>query len=171
MKKIILSFTVIFILFSVSCKKTEDGNSSMPQQGNVLQGKASQASVPQGDAFTKTEIDNRINGFMDAQKDFHWQWVDIKTLWSAIQNSDHVVAIGYKPAGFGDVNSVIDRINIKDAAWKAVHDAIISSVVEQLNKTSAAPVSLRDIIIEDDDVLPIITFKVTDKSVITYLYN
>jgi serine protease len=171
MKRILISLTVVFIAFSISCKKTEDENPAFSQPSNVLQKKQNQIAIPQGDPLPPSEIDKRITSFMDAKKDFHWQWVDISTLWSAIHHSDQTVAVGYKPKGFENISSVIDRINVKDAAWKAVHDAIIDGVVEQLSKNRNASVRLRDIIIEDDNVLPIITFRIADPAVITWLYN
>jgi serine protease len=172
MKKVLLTTTIICILFSISCKKTETDYPEMQQDGgNVLGQKQNPSGAPQGDPLTPAEIDKQINEFMDAKKDFHWQWVNITTIWSAIQHSDHSIAVGYKPLGYGDISSFIDKINLKDAEWKSVHNAIINHVMAELNKNSNTPVSLRDIIIEDDEVLPIITFRLTDRNIITWLYN
>jgi serine protease len=171
MKKILTSIIVIGLLFSTSCKKTEEENSVAEINGNTLQQKSNPVAVPTGSPYTYGEIDQRINSFMETKKDFRWQWVDIKTLWSAVVNSDNTVAVGYKPTGYGNINSFIDRINLKENSWKAVHDALISEVVKQLEKNSGAPVRLKDILVEDDDVLPVITFRFTDPAVITWLYN
>jgi serine protease len=171
MKKILTSFIVVGLLFVASCKKTEEENPVTQDTGNVLKENPKRVATPTGKPYSYDEIDQRITSFMESKKDFHWQWVDIKTLWSAVVNSDHTVAVGYKPAGYGDINSIIDRINLKEDSWKAVHDAIINGVVNQLEKTSNAPVRLKDIIVEDDPDLPIITLRLTDPEIITWLYN
>jgi serine protease len=172
MKKALLTTTIICILFSISCKKTEtDYPEAQQNGGDVLSQKPGPSGVPQGEPMTAAEIDKQINRFMDSKKDFRWQWVNLPTVWSAIVQSDHSVAVGYKPSGYGDISPVIHSINLKDAEWKSVHDAIIDHVVTELNRNSNTRVSLRDIIIEDDETLPIITFRLTDRNIITWLYN
>ena len=52
-----------------------------------------------------------------------------------------------------------------------MHDALIGLIRKNLNTGAKDPVTLRDILVEDDATLPIITVRLTDKTTITALYN
>jgi serine protease len=161
---------MLVVVFLSSCQKKDMGCQD-DFQGPVLLDKENPAPVPEGNCLSQTAIDKTITGFMDNRQDFSWEWVDVRTLWSAAQYYDHSVAVGYKPSGMDDIHPIIHRINVREGRWKAVHDAIIRVVIEEINKTATEPVTASDIIIEDDPVLPIITFRLTDRNAITRLYN
>ena len=108
---------------------------------------------------------------LEARNDFHWEWVDLRTLWSATLYNDHSVSIGYRPTGAGDISDVIHDIDIHKTEWRAVHDALIDLVLNEVNAKSRDRITLRDILVEDDPVLPVITLRLTDKEVITKLVN
>ena len=171
MKKIIATFTVIIILSSVSCRREELPTPAGDSSGEILKEKQNPVPVPRGAPLSQQKIDNQIIEMMDSEKDFRWERVDLKTLWSAVQYNDNSLAVGYKPTGYGDVSSIIHQIDVKSGAWKAVHDALINLVITELNKDSRELITASDIIIEDDADLPIITFKLTNRYVITRLYN
>lgn len=98
--------------------------------------------------------------------------MDLRTVWSALQYNDHSLAIGYQPANALQVEDVLHSIDIHSASWKAVHDALLDRVLAKLNEgRKDSPISLDDILVEDDPVLPIITLRITDKDVLTMLAN
>ena len=97
--------------------------------------------------------------------------MDLKTIWSSLQYNDHTLAIGYKTASAGDINSIIHKINVKSGEYKAVHDALVDLILRQLNKSSKTQIKLSDILVEDDQVMPILTIRITDKEVLTQLSN
>lgn len=169
MKKILSVFIAIVIISIVSCQRNEK-ETAEPQDG-ILKEKRNPEAVPQGAPLPQSEIDKIINNMMDTKKDFRWEWVDLKTLWSATHYGDQSVALGYKPLGYDDISPMINKINVKQGKWKQVHDAIINLVLEEYNKHSAQPVKIEDIMVEDDAVLPIITLRITDRNVITKLFN
>ncbi len=160
MKKNLLTLATLFLLFASSCKRNDD-EVVLPDNGNLVE-KQHPAPVPQGSPYTASVIDQSINTIMESKKDFHWEWVDLKTLWSAVVNSDHTVAVGYKLKNSGSIDHTIDKINLKEKSWKAVHDALIELVVAEINKHTTQPVTAKEIIVEDDAIMPIITFKITD---------
>lgn len=165
--------TALLVLTSMltvlGCKR-EELSPDLPPQGPVLQEKATLTPVPQGEPLDQAALDRAVVGMLEQRNDFRWEWVDLHTLWSALQYNDHSLAIGYRPTGFGNVDDDIHRIDLRNGAWKEVHDALISQVLELLNRNGQR-VELRDILVEDDPVLPIITLRVTDKEVLTALYN
>ncbi|MDQ3051226.1 MAG: S8/S53 family peptidase [Bacteroidota bacterium] len=167
--KLTLLFTV-FLIAVVSCTKPDD-DYMCDEQSVVLKEKANPAPLPSGPPLTRTQLDQTVIGLLESRNDFQWEWVDLKTLWSAVQYGDKSLAIGYKPATEGDISQKLHKINIKSDAYKRVHDALIEMILDELNKNSGKPVALQDILVEDDPVLPIITLRLTDKNVITRLYN
>ena len=58
---------------------------------------------------------------------------------------------------------------MKSGEYKAVHDALVDLILRQLNKSSKTQIKLSDILVEDDQVMPILTIRITDKEVLTQL--
>ncbi len=156
------------ILFA-GCKR-EELSPENAQQGPLLVEKTNPVSVPAGDPLDQATLDRTVIGLLEQRNDFRWEWVDLHTLWSALQYNDHSLAIGYRPTGATNVDDAMHRVNVRSGAWKDVHDALIQRVLELLNRAGQR-VELRDILVEDDPVLPIITLRITDKEVLTALYN
>ena len=166
----ILAASALVILSS--CYKNEDINSNSSNiLEDVLKPKAIQTPTPEGNAFSQSKTDDIILQTLSERKDFRWEWMDLKTLWSAAQYGDQSVAIGYKPANVKDVSSVIHSIDIQSKPWKSVHDALLQMIISEINKTALSPIKIEDILIEDDQTLPIITIRLTDKNTFTALYN
>jgi serine protease len=168
MKKIILLISLLLLVI-ISCQRNELIK-PVSTSSAVLKQKKNLVEVPEGDAFSKKEVDNTVIKYLNDKNDFDWSWVDIKTLWSAAQEGDHALAIGYKPFQINTIDDIIHTIDIKSGVWKDVHDAIIELVISELKKNGQM-VEAKDIIIEDDKILPIITFNLTDRNVITALSN
>lgn len=169
MKKtqIYLAVAVLFLLSA--CSKQEEMDSNC--QGPVLQEKSVLQQVPSGNPYDKLKLDQVVISTLEARNDFQWEWVDMKTLWSALQHSDHTLAIGYKPAAEGDISANLHKLNIRSGSYKQVHDALKEMILAELNKNAAQPVSWQDILVEDDPVLPILTVRLTDKELLTKLAN
>ena len=169
MKKQLFSIaTVLTVLFS-ACNKHEETNHV--QQEVVLVEKANPEAVPQGNSLDKLKLDQIIISKLESNNEFHWENVDMKTLWSAIVESDQIVAIGYQPADAGDISSKIHTVNVQAGAYKKVHDELKKFILEELNETASASVQWNDILIEDDPILPILTLRLTDKTILTKLRN
>jgi serine protease len=167
------SLFIVVCLLTFACNRLEDQNPfGIVSTGPVLVEKANPTPAPEGDPIPENELAKTVKNMLIQQGDFRWDRQDLKTLWSAVQYSDqHAVSVGYKPANVGDISETIANIDIQSPEWKAVHDAIIALVVDELNKRSASEITLKDILIEDDTTLPLIVFKLTEKDVITKLYN
>lgn len=160
------------LLAIAGCKRepvSPDDGASGPT--DVLQDKTTVVDVPQGEPLSRADLDRVVIGKLEEKNDFHWEWVDLRTLWSATLYNDHSVAIGYKPAELGDVSDILAQVNVRSGKWRAVHDALITLILDGLNSDGHARVELKDILVEDDPVLPILTVHLTDKTVLTRLYN
>ena len=165
----LLLITLVALLAACRREPAEGPQGEIP--GDVLRYKEIQQPVPQGDPLSQEELDRTIISMLEARNDFQWNMVDLRVLWSATLYNDHSVSIGYQPAGAVKVDEQLHLIDIRQGEWKAVHDALIERVLERLNRDGRARVTLRDILVEDDPVLPIITLRLTDREVITELYN
>jgi serine protease len=155
------------LLFQVSCSRMEEPIANIDNV--VLQEKINPAPSPATPALTGTAVDAEVTGILTDKGGFQWTDVDLRTVWSAAQ-STNLIAVGYQPANAKQVDSYIHRINVKSGEWKAVHDALLDMVLNEL-RSKGQTVSLSDILAEDDDVLPILILRVSDKDVITKLYN
>ena len=171
MKKFILSFTALFVIGISACQKNENESIDPATQGEVLRVKANPAAEPTGSPLSQTVIDKKIKSTLEETHGFEWTGMGLPYIWSAAQTGNHAVAVGYKTLDIDDITPVIHQVNLSEGKWKAVHDALINLVVNEINKTADPKVSPADIIVEDDRVLPIITFTLTDRAAITALYN
>ena len=162
---------LVFLLLVIACRRDELEPASAPSESAVLRQRAVVQAVPPQDPLAQEELDRAVIQLLEQRNDFHWEWVDVRTLWSATLYNDHSVSIGYRPADAGSIDDVIHDIDIRDQEWRAVHDALIDLVLKELNAASREPVRLADILVEDDPVLPVITLRLTDRSVITQLVN
>jgi len=139
--------------------------------GPVLRTRPDAQPVPSQGPLTREELDRAVLHLLEERNDFHWEWVDLRTLWSATLYNDRSVSIGYRPADAGNIDGMLHEIDIRSSDWRAVHDAIIRLVLDGLNARSRDRISLEDILVEDDPVLPVITLRLTDKEIITRLRN
>jgi len=143
--------------------------------GPVLHGdlvlKSNLVEVPQGAPFSSDEVNSFVLSTLERENDFKWEMAEWKMQWSAIHYGDQSVAIGYKPADIDDVTPILHELNLKVGAWKEVHDNLITFIMDGLNKERNEPLSWEDILIEDDPYLPILTIRLTDRNVLTGLFN
>lgn len=166
-----LLLLVSLSLLLTACRREPLNGPDATLGTDVLVERADPLPVPEGDPLSREELDRAVIAKLEEKNDFLWEWMDVRTLWSATLYNDHSVSVGYKPARVGDVDGIIHDINIQDPEWRAVHDALIQLVLDMLNRDASTKVTLRDILVEDDPVLPVITLRLTDKEVITRLYN
>ncbi len=166
--KLTLTFLALIAGF-ISCTKPDPDSEC--GHDPILKVKENPVPIPSGNALSKTNLDDLVVGLLESRNDFRWEWVDLKTLWSAVQYGDKSLAIGYKPANVGDISQNINKINVRSGDYKRVHDALIQLILEELKLATGQAVTLDEILVEDDPVLPILTFRLTDRNVITRLYN
>jgi len=171
MKKIVLAFTTLFVVSIISCQKNDNDETDQASQEAVLKVKQNPVGEPIGTALSQVVIDKKIKNTLENTHDFNWENMNITYIWSAAQYGNHAVAVGYKTTDIGDIGPIIHQVKVREGKFKAVHDALINIVVSEVNKTADPKITAADIIIEDDPVLPIITFNLTDRSALTRLYN
>ncbi len=171
MKKVVYSAWLAIALFTFSCKSDLQNEMNDIPTGPALVEKEVKVELP-SNPLTKTEVDDAVKAVLQRDHDFHWEWVNPEVVWSAIHYGDSTVAIGYKPASLNTIDDQIHLIDVKSGEWKRVHDEIIETILSTLNSNRASnKVELKDILIEDDETLPILTFKLVDRATIEKLMN
>ncbi len=93
---------------------------------------------------------------------FHWDQANDKMLWSAVVQSDSLISIGYAVEGMQDLESTIHEIDVNDADWRAVREALIDFVVEQENiDRKGEAVTAKDLLAFGEKSLPYINIRIS----------
>lgn len=142
------------LLLITGCKKMADApvDTSNPEM----------ISAEKIDAFIKEEL--RVN------HKFEWSAASPEMIWSALQQKDNMLSVGYKPASVGNIDNSIHTINIQSAEWKAVKEKLISQIIaseQQLDKT----LTREQILVIEDETLPFINVIVKNLATIRALRN
>ncbi|MBL0355857.1 MAG: hypothetical protein IPP72_02765 [Chitinophagaceae bacterium] len=85
----------------------------------------------------------KINAFIKQQiqtnHKFEWSTASDEMVWSALQQSDHILSIGYKPAGESKVEEKLASINISSANWKMARQQVLNMILQSESKTRKQP--------------------------------
>src|SRR5689334_14047071 len=114
MARKISTLALALLLIAIGCRREPESAPVSSIADDVLKAKPTASAVPQGDPLSREELDRIIIGTLEANNDFQWPMVDLRTLWSATLYNDHSVSIGYKPAGLADIDGIIHEVNIQD---------------------------------------------------------
>ncbi len=100
---------------------------------------------------------------------FNWnEHADAFMVWSALENSNQVMSIGYKPANEGDLTRKMHEINIKSSEWLAAKNKVINAVLDIESKTNP-DLTAEKIINSENETLPYMQVKVTSLETIEAL--
>lgn len=85
-------------------------------------------------AMTKSQINEFVLQQLMRYDKFEWTMADDYLVYSAAIRTDSVVAVGYHPAGSGNIDDKIHQINLADPAWQAARDKVMKRVVQRMNE-------------------------------------
>ena len=159
---------IFFSLTFFSCNRLED-TSIIPPNGEVLQSKSTFVTAPDQPLLSRNDLDQLITDHITQQGNLNWKDVDLRVIWSAA-STNHQIVVGYQPADVTDADKILHQIDVKTLKWKAVHDALLTRIVNLLQSKGKSVTQL-EIVVEDDPVLPVLVLSVDDKDVITDLFN
>jgi len=168
-------FNLLFfcaLLLLAGCTRNSNDQSNLDTSGltgNLVQ-RESPVAVPEGTPYSKEKVDAYVKETYLTEGDFRWEEAEFKMLWSALQYGDKSLAIGYQPVGYSGLENTIHQVRVNQGVWKEVHDALIDFIQHELNARGIGE-EWRNILIEDDPVLPILTIRLTDRHVLTALRN
>lgn len=117
---------------------------------------------------SKTELDQVIFKNLQSQGKFEWSSVSDVMVWSALNQSDKVLSVGYKPADEGDINSKIHLIDINETAWKTAREKVLDIIFEEESKTNNS-LKRSELEVFQENILPVIDVRVSNLSTIERL--
>ncbi len=152
MKKIISFFVLSTVLFS--CKKDLNNQEIETDKPVALK------SINEINSIIKQELN--ITGT------FNWSTASDDMIWSALEQSDHIASIGYKPAAETNINDKIHTIDIATAEWKAAKESILQIILSEEIKTNK-DLSIGNMEVWQENVLPVVNVEIKNLATISKL--
>lgn len=141
MMKVLVPFTALLLLGA--CTKQSGLAPANEQQ-------------PAGEVLSTQAIDASIKNAIVQTGSFNWSKATDREVWSALQQSDRGIAIGYKPAGYAaDVAQNIHRVDIHTGEWAKARQMVMDLVYETERKGN--PGITRDMLLAyEENTLPVL---------------
>jgi hypothetical protein len=160
-------------LLMMACQKEQTTLSSTDQGlSSALTNNGLDRSITLSEPLSQSELDELVVATLERDGDFRWDKAPLDWTWSALFDGDQALAIGYQPTGMTNIESEMHKINLQSGVWKETHDHLVDEILSVLSSENrSAALRLQDILIEDDQVLPIITIRTTSKKLVERLAN
>jgi subtilisin family serine protease len=142
MKKITALLAIATILLLNACKKT-------PTDTTIKNPEAIPANTI--NAFIKQEL--------QANNKFDWSTASDEMVWSALQQSDKILSIGYKPADEVNIEDRLANIDITSSKWKDAKLQVMKMILQTEIPTRSS-LNLNNMEEWAEFVLPVIDVKV-----------
>ncbi len=123
-----------------ACKKTPSNSISEP--------------VNNPEVISKTEINAFIKQKIQADRKFEWSSASDEMIWSALQQSDKILSVGYKPADENNVDERLATININAEKWKAAKQEVLQLILKAEDKTRQN-LTITNLEVWEEKVLPV----------------
>ncbi len=117
---------------------------------------------------TIKQINAIINEQLNSTGKFEWSTTTDEVIWSALQQSDNIASVGYKPASENNINNNIQNININDAAWAAAKQQVLQIIFDEEVKSNPS-LNKSTMEIWSETVLPVIDVQIKSLSTIKKL--
>ena len=118
--------------------------------------------------ITAEKIDYFIRQEIALQHKFEWSAASDEMIWSALQQSDKILSVGYKPASENNVENRLADIDIKMPNWKAARQQVLTIILNEESKTRSN-LSIDALEEWKENVLPVIDVRVENLSTIKAL--
>ena len=145
MKKVTAYVVFAFILLLNGCKKTTtQKETEIPSNHDLIQ----PATI---DAFIKQQI--------QTNKKFEWSTASDEMIWSALQQSDKILSVGYKPMDEINVEQRLADIDINSSHWKTAKQKVLEIIFQSESKTRQNLV-INQLEVWEENVLPVMDIMV-----------
>lgn len=130
--------------------------------------RASETDQPNPEKQTVETINQQIREKIRTQGRFTWDQVPDVTVWSALQQADKILSVGYQPAGAAPLDDRIHTIDISAPEWRAAREAVLDMIFEEESRTDPA-LKRADLEVWPETVLPVMDVRVNNYSTIVRL--
>ncbi|RYZ44759.1 MAG: hypothetical protein EOP49_26500 [Sphingobacteriales bacterium] len=150
-QQILLGFLALSFLYS--CKKTSMDNTE--QEPVVL--------------LSESKIDETIRREIETRGSFNWNYHSASMVWSALQHSDNVLSVGYKPEALeGGVDAILHTIDIQSDEWREAREVLLQQILAK-EKELDNTLTLDKMVPWEETVLPVFNITVKNPATVTML--
>ncbi len=111
---------------------------------------------PAKEALSRNAINATITKHLTETGSFEWKQATDLEVWSALQQGEKALAVGYKPASHPmDLSQTIHEIDIESAAWATTRNQVID-MVYATEKAGNPNLKKEQIFAYEDNTLPIV---------------
>lgn len=143
----------LILVFLFSCKKTSVEKTEEKTTAELIR-------TEKIDAFIREQISQH--------GEFTWSTASDDMVWSALQHSDNIISVGYKPCNENNVENNLHNININDSKWKEARNEVLQLIVKSEQQYDPS-VTLESISQWEENVLPVIDITVKNPATVKLL--
>jgi len=151
MKPTLLSLFV-FLLFC-SCKKT-----AILQNENIIQPKP----------YTTWDLNEKIFAELKQQGSFSWKNQSVDFIWSALNQSDHMLAVGFQLEGTKLNEDLLHLVDINQPKWQSCKFKLLELILDA-EKSAHPSLTMESMMPWKEDVLPVINVYVREYKTLVML--
>ncbi len=121
--------------------------------------------------MTKSAINDFVGQQLLRHDKFEWTMADDYMVYSAVVQTDSVVAIGYKPARAGSIDDKMHTIDLQDADWAAAREKVLTYAVRRMNELFPGNDFRAENLLAypEDEYLPALDLRIWSEELITEL--
>jgi subtilisin family serine protease len=154
MKKLVAAACCLLLL--TACQKSVDGLTDDQEPQTTL---------------SRQSIDAAILSSLSSTGRFNWSQASTGIVWSALEQSDHIVSVGYKPAALPtDLSNSIHQIDLAAPEWQQARQTLLTQVLTLEQATNPA-LTAADLVAYDEAHLPVLDLVVRNPASLTLLRN
>ena len=113
-------------------------------------------------------LDRFIQAKIEDKGEFLWSWASEEQIWTALNNADFVLSIGYQPEGFQNLDAQIHEIDLQADIWKAARQRVVDMVLASEQKTTPG-LRAEDLTAYEVHGIPALNLRVTNPETIGLL--
>jgi subtilisin family serine protease len=119
--------------------------------------------------WNRTELDALIWKTVRETGRFDWNTAPLEVAWRALEQSDGVLSVGYKPAGHtSDLSREIHQIDLNASDWQTARRQVLQLVFDE-EKTSNPDLKMEQLEVFGENVLPVVNVRVTRRATLEKL--
>ncbi len=125
-------------------------------------------NVDDTSAMSRTSMDAFIRSAIQKDHKFEWNSAPVNMIWSALNESDHILSVGYKPAGETNIEDRLHLINIHSNEWVAAKNELLELILAS-EKEMDPTLKMDQLVQWNESYLPVVDVYVRNQATIQLL--
>ncbi len=118
--------------------------------------------------LSRATIDAFIRSSIQKDHKFEWSTSPVNMIWSALNESDHILSVGYQPANAVQVNERLHLIDINSAEWMAAKNELLNMILESEKEIDPA-LTMEQLVQWNESYLPVVDVYIRNLATIKLL--